>query len=347
MNVLVKIIFSICIIITAGCGSEQSHKVLRVGHTLETKHAVHKALVTMAEKLNSYSNGELTMKIYPNGQLGSEREMVELLQIGSLAMTKVSAAALESFVVDMKVFSIPYIFRSRDHRWQVLQSDIGEDILLSLEPAHLMGLGYFDAGSRSFYTCNQMIRSPKDLVSKKIRVMNSQTAVKMVASFGGAATPISWGELYAAMQQGVVEGAENNPPTYYSSRHYEICPYFSLSEHTSVPDVIVASKHVMDSLTEQQRKWLKLAMNDAVTLQKSLWETAESKALSDVINAGVEVYYPDKQPFIDAILPLHATFDNTLVGDYLMRISAKDKASEAELSKTELRNSNRLGETNE
>ncbi|WP_159820935.1 TRAP transporter substrate-binding protein [Colwellia sp. 20A7] len=323
MNILVKIVCSLCIFVIVGCGADKSTKVLRVGHTLETKHVVHKALVTMAANLNSYSNGELTMKIYPNGQLGSERDMVELLQIGSLAMTKVSAAALEGFVVDMKVFSIPYIFRSREHRWQVLQSEIGEDILLSLEKAHLKGLGYFDAGSRSFYTCNEMIRSPDDLMGKKIRVMNSQAAVKMVASFGGAATPISWGELYAAMQQGVVEGAENNPPSFYSSRHYEICPYYSLNEHASVPDVIVASKHVMDSLSEQQKKWLKHAMNDAVELQKSLWEQAENEALEEVIKAGVEVYYPDKKPFIEAVLPFHATFHDTLVGDYLTRISVK------------------------
>ena len=240
MKIFIQSIFYLCLLTLVGCSGESNKKILRVAHNLDTKHAVHQSLSYMAERVSVYSNGELTLKLYPSGQLGSDREIVELMQIGSVAISKVSAAALEGFVPDMKVFSLPYIFRNREHRWKVLQSDIGEDILLSLEQAHLTGLGYFDAGSRSFYTCKGMVSSPDDITGKKIRVMNSQTAVKMIAAFGGAATPISWGELYAALQQGVVDGAENNPPSFYSSRHYEICPYYSLNEHTSVPDVIVA-----------------------------------------------------------------------------------------------------------
>jgi tripartite ATP-independent transporter DctP family solute receptor len=326
MNIFIRSIFYFCLLTLVSCSSESDKKVLRVGHNLDTKHVVHQALIHMADKLAFYSGGELTLKLYPSGQLGSDREIVELMQIGSVAISKVSAAALEGFVPDMKVFSIPYIFRDREHRWKVLQSDIGEDILLSLEQAHLIGLGYFDAGSRSFYTCNDMVSSPDDIVGKKIRVMNSQAAVKMIATFGGAATPISFGELYAALQQGVVDGAENNPPSFYSSRHYEICPYYSLNEHTSVPDVIVASKHVMASLSAKQQQWLQLAMHDAVELQKTLWDKEEKIALTKMIKAGVQVDYPDKKPFFDAVSGLHATFDKTLVGNYLTRIAEMDSS---------------------
>ena len=304
----------------ASCGNSESNLFLRVGHTLDTKHAVHKSLVHMSERLKHHSNGAMSLKLYANGQLGSEREMVELLQIGSLAITKVSAAAMEGFVPEMKVYSLPYIFRSREHRWQVLQGAVGQEILAASNKAHLTGLGYFDAGSRSFYTCNDMISSPKDIVSKKIRVMSSQTAVKMIEAFGGAATPIAWGELYAALQQGVVDGAENNPPSYYLSHHYEICPYYSLNEHTSVPDVIIASKHIFDSLNPQQQQWLTKAMKDAVEYQKSLWLASEEEALVAVKSAGVEVIYPDKTPFFEAVKPLHATYKGTLVGDLLARI---------------------------
>lgn len=303
-----------------GCEQQHNQLALRVGHTLDVEHNVHKSLQHMAQRLEHYSNGRMTLKLYANGQLGSEREMVELLQIGSLAMTKVSAAALEGFVPDMKVYSLPYIFQSRAHRWQVLQGQVGKDILSSLGQAKLAGLGYFDAGSRSFYTCDDMVNSPKDVMGKKIRVMNSQTAVKMIDAFGGAATPISWGELYAALQQGVVDGAENNPPAFYSSRHYEICQNYSLNEHTSIPDVIIASKHIIDSLTEQQNTWLQQAMNDAVEYQKSGWLTAENYALEQVEKAGVKVIYPDKTDFFNAVEPLHASYDNTLVGRYLERI---------------------------
>lgn len=117
---------------------------LRVGHTLDTEHSVHKGLAFMAKRLEYYSNGQMTLKLYPSSQLGAEREMVELLQIGSLAMTKVSASTLESFVEDMRLFGLPYVFKSREHCWRILEGDIGQQILESLTPANLMGIGYFD-----------------------------------------------------------------------------------------------------------------------------------------------------------------------------------------------------------
>lgn len=312
-------------IILIGCGASNTQTVLRVGHTLDTQHSVHKAMLVMSERLVHYSNGKMKLKLYPNGQLGSERELVELLQIGSLAMTKVSAATLEGFVDDMRLFGLPYVFKSREHRWQVLDSDIGKDILLSLSPAKLQGLGYFDAGSRSFYTCDKMVKTPNDVKGLKIRVMNSQNAVKMVAAFGGSATPISWGELYAALQQGVVEGAENNPPSFYSSRHYEICKNYSLNEHTAIPDVVVLSQHIFNNLSIEEKNWLKLAMKDAVKAQKSLWLSAETEALDAVKKAGVTVHTPNKEPFIQAVKQLHNRYDHSIVGEYLSRIKSLPK----------------------
>lgn len=315
----------LCLLINLfACTNENKALTLRVGHTLDTEHSVHKGLAFMADRLEYYSKGQMTLKLYPNGQLGAEREMVELLQIGSLAMTKVSAATLESFVEDMRLFGLPYVFKSRDHRWQILESDIGEQILGSLAPANLMGIGYFDAGSRSFYICDRPTKSPTDVEGVKVRVMNSQNAVKMVSAFGGSPTPISWGELYAALQQGVVDGAENNPPSFYTSRHYEICPFYSLNEHTSVPDVIIVSKHVFDKLDEEQKFWLKQAMKDASTEQKRLWLDAENYALTKVKEAGVQINYPDKQPFIDAVSSLHNEYSGTVVGDYLEQIAAME-----------------------
>lgn len=303
-----------------GCGNENNQTVLRVAHTLDTQHSVHIALLYMSKRLEYYSDGKMRLKLYPNGQLGSERELVELLQIGSLAMTKVSAATLEGFVDDMRLFGLPYVFSDREHRWKVLESDIGEDILHSLSPANLHGLGYFDAGSRSFYTCDKMVRTPADVEGLKIRVMNSQNAVKMVAAYGGSATPISWGELYAALQQGVVEGAENNPPSFYTSRHYEICKNYSLNEHTAIPDVVIISRRIFANLTKQQQVWLKLAMQDAVQEQKRLWLQAENHALEQVIKAGVDVHYPDKKPFMLSVSHLYEAYQGTVVGEYMLRI---------------------------
>ncbi|MGJ8694325.1 MAG: TRAP transporter substrate-binding protein [Thalassotalea sp.] len=304
----------------AGCNKKESVTTLRIGHSLDVEHSVHKAMEHMAKQLALYSNNTMEIKIYPNAQLGGEREMVELLQIGSLALTKVSAATIEGFVPEMKLYGVPYLFKNKAHKWQVLNSDVGQELLALTKKAHLVGLGYYDAGSRSFYMTEDKVQSPADLVGRKIRVMQSPSAVKMVQSFGGAATPISFGELYAALQQGVVDGAENNPPSFYLSRHYEISKYYVLDEHTSIPDVIIASKHVMSTLNKQQKTWLQMAVNDSIELQKALWLALEEKSLAEVKKYGVEVIYPDKQPFIDALAPLYQSLNGTVVGEYLNKV---------------------------
>lgn len=310
----------VLLLLLSACGTDNDKVVLRMGHSLDTQHTVHKAMVYMAKRLELYSDGEMQLVIYPSGQLGSERELVELLQIGSLAMTKVSASPLEGFVPEMKIFSVPYVFRDREHYWRVLDSDIGRELLGKVEKVRLKGMGYYDAGSRSFYSTHEAIRSPADLKGKKIRVLNSPTAVRTMQALGAAATPVAWGELYTALQQGVVDGAENNPPSYYLSRHYEISRYYSLDEHTSVPDVILASLAVWDSLTPEQQAWLSRAMNDSVEYQKSLWQQASDDALKAVQEAGVEVIYPDKQAFREAVASFHTSLADTEVGRLMQRI---------------------------
>jgi tripartite ATP-independent transporter DctP family solute receptor len=311
----------VTLLFTAGCQRQQEQITLRMAHTLDQEHVVHKAMVYMAERLEYYSAGQMHIQIYSGGQLGSERELIELLQIGSLALTKVSASPLEGFVPKMQVFSVPYVFRDSAHLWAVLNSAIGQDLLNSMQKARLHGLGYYDAGSRSFYTTNKAVHQPADLKGLKFRVPNSQTAVQMVQTLGGAATPVDWGELYTALQQGVVDGAENNPPSFYLSRHYELSKYYSLDEHTSVPDVILMSLPVWESLNTQQQGWVQQAMNDSVRYQRELWQEASDDALAKVKAAGVEVIYPDKAAFAAAVQPLHQSLQGTEVGDLMAEIA--------------------------
>lgn len=320
-----KIILGGLSFLLISCGQDASQDdrvILRLGHSLDTQHSVHKAMVYLGERLDEYSQGNMTLKIYAGGQLGTEREMVELLQLGSLAMTKVSASPLEGFAPAMQIFSIPYVFRDNAHFWKVLNSDVGKFLLKGVEAFRLKGLGYYDAGSRSFYTTDKPIHTPEDLKGLKIRVLNSPTAVKTVRAMGAAATPVSWGELYTALQQGVVDGAENNPPSYYISRHYEIARYYSLDEHTAVPDVLLCSLHVWNSLNPQQQKWLEQAMADSVVYQRQLWEQSTKDSLAKVIEQGVEVIYPDKQAFVDAVKPFHDSFADSPVGDLVAKIKA-------------------------
>ena len=181
----------------------------------------------------------MLVKIFPDGQLGTEREVLELLQIGSVAMTKVSAAVMANFAPEYEVLGVPYLFRDKGHLFQVLEGEVGRQLLLSSSDYWLRGLCFYDAGSRSFYTKDKPIRRPEDLRGLKIRVMNHQMSVDMVNAMGGSATPMAFGELYTALQQGVVDGAENNPPSLVSSNHYEVCKYYTLDEHSAIPDVLV------------------------------------------------------------------------------------------------------------
>ncbi len=294
--------------------------VIRVGHTLDPTHTVHKAMLVMAEALQRESQGSMRIDLYPSGQLGNERELIELLQIGSLGMTKVSASPLEAFVPTMKIFNLPYLFRDRDHFLNTLDSEYGRHILESIEPARLRGLGYYDAGSRSFYTTSRQVTEPDDLTGLKIRVQESQTAMRMISSMGGSPTPISWGELYTALQQGVVDGAENNPPSFYLSHHYEVAPFYTLDEHTAVPDVILISHYVWNNLTPTQQGWLQSAVDESVEYQRVQWQADTDYALEKVIAAGVTILRPDKSLFEQKTADLLLQFEGTEVGALITNI---------------------------
>lgn len=285
-----------CVLLLNGCKPQQQ-TVLKLAHGLDRSHSVHQAIVYMGQRLEQHSGGKMRLDVYPNGQLGSERELMELLQIGSLAMTKVSASPMESFVPQMKLFSLPYVFRDHDHFWDFLDSQAGRQLLSAGEKYRLRGLAYYDAGSRSFYTNDKPVHKPSDLQGLKIRVQKSQTSVRMVNTLGGAATPISWGELYTALQQGVVDGAENNPPSFHQSRHYEVSKYYSLDEHTSVPDILLISGPIWQGLSAAEQHWLQTAVDESVIFQKQLWQQQTEAALAAVQLAGVEIIYPDKAPF--------------------------------------------------
>ena len=210
------------------CKEKQDAKIIRLAHSLDVQHPVHKAMVFLGKRLEEKSDGKIRVQLYPSGQLGGERECLELLQIGSLDITKVYAAVLENFIEEYKVLSVPYIFRDRQHSYDVFDGSTGTSLLLKGNRFRLRGLTFYDAGSRNFYTKQKPINVPQDLQGLKIRVQKSNMAATMVNALGGAPTPISWGELYTALQQGVVDGAENNLPSFYTSKHYEVCTYYTL-----------------------------------------------------------------------------------------------------------------------
>jgi tripartite ATP-independent transporter DctP family solute receptor len=325
LNVVRATMVGACFAIIFGfaCGDGSDTTVIKLAHGLDITHPVHRAMVRMAEIVAEDSGGSVRIDIYPSEQLGSERECVELLQIGSIGMTKVSTGPAEAFIPSFKVFSVPYLFRDRDHLFAVLEGDVGRALLLDGQESRLRGLCYFDAGSRSFYTRDRRVDSPADLTGLKIRTQESATAMRMVGALGGSATPISWGELYTSLQQGVVDGAENNPPSFYLSRHYEVCSYYSLDEHTWVPDVLLISTRVWEDLDPREQDLVQRAALEAAEYQKVIWAEASNEALEAVAAAGVEIIHPDKSPFEDAVQPLIERFrDQPEIWEWIERIRA-------------------------
>ncbi|MFK7900541.1 MAG: TRAP transporter substrate-binding protein [Cyclobacteriaceae bacterium] len=302
------VLFTYCILFFSSCNQNSNVRHIHLAHTLDQTHPVHKAMLLFSEQLKEKSSGRIEVDIYPSQQLGSERECLELLQIGSLGITKVSAAVLENFSKDFKVFSLPYIFKSKEHRVNALKGEIGSELLNGLTTSKLKGLCYYDAGSRSFYTKDKPVNGPEDIKGLKVRVMKSQNAIDMVSAFGGMAAPISFGELYTALQQGVVDAAENNPPSFVTSKHYEICKYYSINEHASIPDVMVMSETVWRIFSEQEKQWIMEAANASSTYQYKLWEESENECLALLKKEGVEITYPDKALFSEKVEELKAVY---------------------------------------
>lgn len=320
MALLRSCMLMLALALLAACNTERDVTTLKLAHGLDQTHPVHKAMAFMADRLTALSGGTMRIDIYPSGQLGGERELVELLQIGSLAMTKASSSPMESFIPDFKIFSIPYIFRDENHLWQVLDGSIGERLLNAGKSVHLKGLAFYDSGSRNFYTTDSPVHVPRELHGLKIRVQASQTSIDMVQALGGSATPIPWGELYTALQQGVVDGAENNLPSYFLSNHYQVAPYLSMTKHAYVPDVLLVSLSVWERLSEQQQQWLQQAASESAEYEQTLWEKEAARSLAELKAAGVTVVHPDLAPFEAAVQDLYARYRATPIGPLIEEI---------------------------
>ena len=300
-------------------GGEGKVRELRLAHSLNTRHPVHVTMEFMAQRVKEKSGGKLIVQIFPNEQLGTEKESIEALQLGYLAITKTSTAPMESFVPRLQIFGIPYLFRDSEHFWKVVQSPIGEELLEAGADKGLKGLCYYDAGARSFYAKKE-IHSPADLEGMKIRVMKSVMSMQMIETMGGSPTPISWGELYTSLDQGVVDAAENNPPSFDTSRHFEICKYYILDEHVRVPDMLVISTRVWNGLTPEEQQILREAVDESVEYNRKLWAESEQQSLEKVQAAGVTIIRPDKTLFQEAVRPMWDKYKNTELGELIRQI---------------------------
>ena len=269
---------------------------LKLAHVLPKDHPVNIALEMAARMLEEKSNGRIKLKIIHSGRFGSERQCLEKLKIGSLDLTKVSMAALEQFVKEAGIFNSPYLFRDEEHKWKVLDGKIGKELLDCALSEGFKGLCYMDAGWRSFYTREgHPIRKVEDLNGLKIRVINAPTMIKAIKCLGANAVNIEWEELYSALQQGSVDGAENNIPSLYTSSQYEVVKYYTLDRHIAVPDVVIISKRVWDSFDKKTKSLFEECFRVASLEQRKLWKKRCKEDLKKMMDKGLEVIELSKE----------------------------------------------------
>ena len=244
--------------------------VLTLAHGLSETHTVHIAMTEFADKVEERTNGRIQVRILPNGQLGSENENMEQLMAGVISMTKVSAPGLATYNESYHTFGLPYIFDDTEDFYHVMDSGQMQDFFLSSSDDGFVTLTYYTSGARSFYTKNKAIRTPADLKGLKIRVQDMKSQTDMMKALGGVATPMAQGELYTALQQGVVDGGENNTVVYSDMRHAEVAKVYSRDEHTMVPDVLIISTNVLNKLGDKERTALLKAADESMMQMKDV-----------------------------------------------------------------------------
>lgn len=279
---------------------------LKLAHDLDRNHAVSKAFDHFAKDVAKLSDNEIKIRIYGNGQMGGARETMELLLSGGLDMTK-GSSNLESFADIYKVFSLPYLFRDKQHHDAVVYGEIGRNIMQSTKDKGFFALAAYDTGTRSFYS-NKDIVNPSDLKGIKVRVQPSQTSIQMVELMGGSPTPVSFSEIYTALQQGIIDGAENNIPTWVNARHIELVKVYSEDEHTSVPDFLVISTKSWNKLNDKQKEIIIQAARNSELWHGDLWAKEMKQAREDAIKLGGKIVKSNKEEFKKLVQPIYEEY---------------------------------------
>ncbi len=284
------------------------------------------AVQKMGEMVKERSNGRICIEVFHSAQLGEEKDTIEQTKFGVIDMNRVSMGPFNNIIEETKVVSLPFIFRGTDHMHRVMDGPIGEEILAAFEPHGFIGLAYYDGGSRSFYNTQKPIDSIDDLAGMKVRVMQSDVFVDMMSALGANATPMPFGEVYSALQTGVIDAAENNWPSFESSGHYEVAGYYTLNEHLIVPEALVMSKVSWDKLTPEDQALIRQAAKDSVPVNRELWAAREKVSEEKIRAAGVQIIDDiDKTPFIEAMVPVYEKHANTpKLQDLVTRIQATE-----------------------
>lgn len=287
--------------------------VLRLAETHVQDYPTTQGDYEFARLVEERTDGRIKIEVYFGSQLGEERAVIEQVQFGAIDFTRVSISPLAAFSPDLNALQMPYLYRDSDHMWNVLKGEIGDEMLASVEDDGFIGLAWYDSGARSFYNSVRPIESVADLAGLKIRVQQSELMVGLVEALGAVATPMPFGEVYSGLQTGVIDGAENNWPSYYSTSHYEVANYYTLDRHTKVPEILVAGKISMDQLSAEDQAIIRQAAKDSIDFQIQKWADfvsvseeairANGNVITELSPEAYAEFQASMQPLYDALSP--------------------------------------------
>lgn len=295
----------------AGC-SKAAEQVFRVAEFHPANYPTSMAISEMGRLVEGYSNGKMSMKLYAGSQLGAERDTLEMATFGGIDMNRVSLGPLNSIESTTNIPGLPFIFRNVAHMRQAMDGEPGRHVLQSLAQHGLIGLCFYDSGARSFYNTKRPIRTPEDMSGMKLRVQNSDLFVSLIQQLGGNPTPMPLGEVYQSLVQGVIDGAENNWPSYFEGRHFEVAQYYSLTQHVIAPELLVMSRQTWDKLSASEQEIIQKSASESVPYMRQLWDSKTLEAEKAVRTSGVEVNeVDDQQAFVERAQPVWRDYIQT------------------------------------
>jgi len=262
-----------------------------------------------ARLVEEKTNGRYKIEVYSGGQLGDEVSTIEQLQLGSIDLARVNATPLTEFSPDIGVLSMPYLFQGDEHKWGVLNGEIGQDLLKTFDGSNIVGLAFYDSGDRGFYNTKHPIEKPEDMKGLKIRVQQAELVIDIIEALGASATPMEYGEVYSSLQTGVIDGAENNFPSYYTSNHYEVAEYYTVDGYMGTPEVVIASQSLWDELSEEDREIFREAALESVEVQREAWADLTEESRNAVVEAGSTLTeLDDLAPWVEAMEPIYEKY---------------------------------------